>query len=137
MAKSLSANCRCAKTPEFKSIGFYIQHNFPKKKLKKDRVPTGEFFFETKNNNFWKDCSSKHKIWRPKKWGYIVSIIQANPIILLILSQFLSFPSVSACALKQRTNWIFIFQRKLKPFFSRFIGVHNSRSTGIEQRRTK
>ena len=77
----------------------------------------GEFFFETKNNNFWKDCSSKHKIWRPKKWGYFVSIIQANPTILLILSQFLSFPSVSACALKTKNIVDFHFSTKIEAFF--------------------
>ena len=56
---------------------------------------------------------------------YIVWIIQANPTVLLILSQLLSFPSTSACALKKQSKgWIFKRKNEANSiinFFSRFI----------------
>ena len=56
---------------------------------------------------------------------YINWIIQANPIVLLILSQIFSFPSTSACTFKKKAKVEFsnekMKQIQLLTFFSRFI----------------
>lgn len=112
MAKFTSANCRCAKTRNSKALASKPQYFPPEKIFIKGASSEGRIFLRGKkttnferiahlNTEFDGPKVAHFNAWKTeKKWSYIVSRIQANPIVLLILSQFRSFPlPKSTCVL--------------------------------------